>query len=101
MVKHIILWQIKDELTSSERAEVLKNAKINLEGLLGKIDGLTEIKLQTEKLSSSNADMMLDSTFTDEAALKAYQVHPDHVFVADNFIRPYAKARLCLDFEEK
>ena len=71
MVKHIILWQIKDELTSSERAEVLKNAKINLEGLLGKIDGLTEIKLQTEKLSSSNADMMLDSTFTDEAALKA------------------------------
>jgi hypothetical protein len=45
--------------------------------------------------------MMLDSTFTDEAALKAYQVHPDHVFVADNFIRPYTKARLCLDFEEK
>lgn len=101
MVKHIILWQLKDGLLDSERAEILKNAKVNLEGLLGKIEGLAEIKLINEGLASSNADMMLDSTFISEDALKAYQTHPDHVFVADNFIRPFAKARLCLDFKEK
>ena len=100
MVKHIILWQLKDELSEEKKLEVLKNAKENLEGLLGKIDGLTEIKLQTEKLSSSNADMMLYSTFVSNDALMGYQKHPDHVYVADNFIRPFAKARLCLDFEE-
>jgi len=100
MVKHVILWQLKDEIQGEEKAEVLKNAKTQLEGLQGKIEGLIEIKLNIVPLSSSNADMMLDSSFVSEEALKGYQVHPDHVYVADNFIRPYTKARLCLDFEE-
>ena len=99
MVKHVILWQLKDEIQGEEKAEVLKNAKTQLEGLQGKIEGLIEIKLNIVPLSSSNADMMLDSSFVSEEALKGYQVHPDHVYAADNFIRPYTKARLCLDFE--
>lgn len=100
MVKHVILWQLKDEFSETEKNEILKNAKVNLEGLLGKIEGLLEIKLQTERLASSNADMMLYSEFVSLDALKGYQTHPDHVFVADNFIRPFTKARLCLDFKE-
>ena len=95
MVKHVILWQLKDEIENKD--QVLNDAKVNL---LGKIDGLVDIKLHVAPLASSNTDMMLDSTFVDEEALKGYQVHPDHVFVADNFIRPFTKARLCLDFEE-
>ena len=98
MVKHVILWQLKDEIENKD--QILNDAKVNLENLLGKIDGLVDIKLNVAPLASSNADMMLDSTFVDEDALKGYQVHPDHVFVADNFIRPFTKARLCLDFEE-
>ena len=43
---------------------------------------------------------MLDSTFTDEAALKAYAVHPAHVEVADNYVRPFMEVRMCLDFED-
>lgn len=100
MVKHVILWQLKDEFSETEKSEILKNAKVNLEGLLGKVEGLLEIKLQTERLASSNADMMLYSEFVSLDALKGYQTHPDHVFVADNFIRPFTKARLCLDFKE-
>ena len=96
MVKHVIIWQLKDELQNKEK--VLSDAKINLEGLKGKIDGLVDIKLNIDPLNSSNADMMLDSTFVSEDALKGYQTHPDHVYVADNFIRPFTKARLCLDF---
>ena len=98
MVKHVILWQLKDEIENKD--QILNDARVNLENLLGKIDGLVDIKLNIAPLASSNADMMLDSTFVDEDALKGYQVHPDHVFVADNFIRPFTKARLCLDFEE-
>ena len=99
MVKHIILWQLKDELTAEEKQEVKKGIKEGLEGLAGKIPGLTEIKVQTEGLASSNADVMLDSTFEDEAALKGYATHPEHVAVADGKVRPYTKTRLCLDFE--
>lgn len=99
MIKHIILWQLKDELTAEEKTEVKKGIKEGLEGLAGKIPGLTEIKVQTEGLASSNAEVMLDSTFVDEAALKGYAAHPEHVAVADGKVRPYTKTRMCLDFE--
>lgn len=99
MIKHIILWQLKDELSAEEKVQVKAGIKAGLEGLQGKIPGLTEIRVQTEGLVSSNADVMLDSTFTDEAALKGYAVHPDHVEVADTKVRPYTKTRSCMDFE--
>ena len=99
MVKHIILWQLKDELSSEEKAAVKAGIKEGLEGLLGKVPGLTEIKVYTDGLASSNADVMLDSTLVDEEALKGYAVHPDHVAVADGKVRPYTKTRVCLDFE--
>ena len=100
MIKHVILWQLKDGYSDIEKETILKNAKTALEGLLGKIEGLEYIKLNIVPLPSSNCDMMLDSAFTSIDALKAYQVHPDHVYAADNFIRPFTKSRLCLDFEE-
>ena len=100
MVKHVILWQLKDELDEKQKTEVKKNIKTGLEGLIGKIDGLTEIKVYTEGLDSSNADLMLYSVFESEAALKGYAVHPEHVAVADTKVRPFTKTRLCLDFED-
>ena len=99
MVKHIILWQLKDEFTAQEKAEIRKGIKEGLEGLAGQIPGLTEIKVQTEMLASSNVDVMLDSTFVDEAALKGFAVHPAHVEVADTKVRPYTKTRACIDYE--
>ena len=98
MVKHIILWTLK-ECDENEKAKIKKNIKENLEGLKGKIDGLVDIKVYTEGLPSSNADLMLDSTFINEEALKGYAVHPEHVYVADTFVRPYTAVRSCLDFE--
>ena len=89
MVKHLILWKLKDELTTEEKQKIKEEIKTGLEGLQGKIPGLAEIKVQIEGLESSNADLMLDSTFTDEEALKGYSVHPAHVEVADTKVRPY------------
>lgn len=99
MVKHVILWTLKSEYSESEKQEIKADIKEGLEGLLGKIEGLTQIKVYTEGLKSSNADLMLDSTFKDEQALKAYAVHPEHVAVADGKVRPYTAERRCLDFE--
>lgn len=96
MVKHIILWKLKDE---SNTLEVKKNIKENLENLMGKIDGLVEIKVQIECLASSNVDVMLYSVFENEQALKGYAIHPEHVFVADTFVRPFTEVRSCIDFQ--
>ena len=97
MVKHIILWKLKEECNT---ASVKAGIKEGLEGLLGKIPGLLAISVQNEGLASSNADVMLYSVFEDEASLQGYATHPAHVLVADTFVRPFAATRLCLDFEE-
>ena len=99
MVKHVILWQLKDELSEAEKKSVKEGIKENLEGLQGKIPGLVEIKVQIDYLASSNADVMLDSLFENEESLKGYAVHPEHVKVADNNVRPYTKTRSCMDYE--
>ena len=98
MVKHIILWQLKEDLT--DKAAVKAGIKAGLEGLKGRIPGLIDIRVRTEGLPSSNADVMLDSSFTDAASLKGYAAHPEHVAVADAKVRPFTRTRLCLDFEE-
>ncbi len=99
MVKHLILWQLRDELTDSEKQTVKAEIKAGLEGLAGKIPGLVEIHVQTDCLPTSNADLLLDSTFTDAAALQGYSVHPDHLAVANGKVRPNTKSRTCMDFE--
>ena len=99
MVKHIILWTLKTEYSQEQKEEIKANIKKGLEGLKGKIDGLTDIKVNITGLPSSNADLMLDSTFESEEALKAYAVHPAHVEVADTLVRPFTATRSCLDFE--
>lgn len=99
MVKHVILWQLKDELQGEGKETVKAGIKSGLEALAGQIPGLIDIHVQTEGLSSSNVDVMLDSTFVDEEALKTYASHPAHVKVADNQVRPYTKTRSCMDFE--
>jgi len=99
MVKHIILWQLKDEIQGEEKEKVMAGIKAGLQGLAGQIPGLIDIKVQTECLASSNVDVMLDSTFVDESALKTYAGHPAHVKVADNNVRPFTKTRACMDFE--
>ncbi len=98
MVKHIIVWTLK-EMSDEEKIKVKKGIKENLEALKGKIPGLLEITVYTEALSSSNADLILDSTFLDEASLKGYAIHPDHVYVADTFVRPNVQIRSCIDYE--
>ncbi|MCH5196707.1 MAG: Dabb family protein [Oscillospiraceae bacterium] len=98
MVKHIIIWKLK-EMSDAEKNERKRLIKEGLEGLKGKIDGLVEIKVITEPLPSSNGDLMLDSTFTDYEALKGYSIHPEHVKVADERVRPFTADRKCVDYE--
>ena len=99
MIKHVILWKLKDEI--ADKASVKAGIKSGLEGLRGIVPGLVDITVRTEGLASSNADVMLDSTFESEDALKGYAQHSAHVDVANTKVRPYTQTRLCLDFEVK
>lgn len=99
MVKHIILWKLKEELTEEEKNTVRAGIKEGLESLKGKIPGMTDISVRIDYLPTSTVDVMLDSTFESAKALKNYSTHPAHVAVADSKVRPYTATRACMDFE--
>lgn len=99
MVRHVILWQLKEEYGEAQKAQIKKGIKEGLEGLQGKIPGLLEIKVYTDPLKTANCDVMLDSKFESEAALNGYTVHPDHVEVATTRVRPFVCNRVVMDCE--
>ena len=99
MVRHVILWTLKDEYSGDQISKIKEGIKQGLEGLYGQIPGLKEIRVNTDPLSSSNCDVMLDSLFEDEDSLKAYSTHPAHVEVANGKVRPYTATRTCMDYE--
>ena len=99
MVKHIILWKLRSDLSAAEKQQAAEAIKKGLEGLKGQVPGLIDIHVQIDgRLESSNADIMLDSTLESEAALKGYAVHPAHLAVANGVVRPYTEVRTCLDY---
>ena len=100
MVKHIILWKLRSELSEAQKREVAVAIKQGLEGLKGKVPGLLDIHVQIDgRLETSNADIMLDSTLDSFESLKGYAVHPAHVAVANGVVRPNTELRTCLDYE--
>ena len=100
MTHHIILWKLKDELTDSQKEIAKQNIKSGLEGLAGKIPGLLSIKVNIGNIPSSTVDLMLDSCFDSPESLKGYSVHPEHLAVANGFVRPNTAVRSCIDYED-
>lgn len=100
MVKHIILWKLRSELSAEEKQAKAQAIKQGLEGLLGQVPGLMSIHVQIDgRLDSSNADIMLDSTLDSPESFRGYAVHPAHVAVANGVVRPNTELRTCLDYE--
>ena len=97
MVKHMIIWKMKDDIV--DKAETAVKIKAALEGLVGQIDGLLAMHILTECYPSSAGDVMMDSTFRDLAALEAYQQHPLHVAIANGLVRPAMCQRLSFDYK--
>ena len=97
MVRHVILWQFKDELSAPEKEAAAAKAK-ELEALVGVVPGLVSLTVATNPLDTSNVSLMLDSTLESKEALAGYAVHPDHVKAA-TYVRSMVKSRYCMDFE--
>lgn len=92
----MIVWNLKDDIDKNAiKAEIKKQ----LEALVGRIDGLLEMKIIIEGLPSSSGDLLMDSTFESADALKAYAVHPEHVAIADGIVRPNTATRASYDYE--
>jgi quinol monooxygenase YgiN len=76
MIRHIVMWRLKDTPNKAANAVRIKQL---LEGLRGRIPGLLKIEVGIDfSAGETSADMVLLSEFTNSEALDAYQRHPLH-----------------------
>ncbi|MBR2595610.1 MAG: Dabb family protein [Solobacterium sp.] len=99
MVKHIILWQLNDDLSPEEKVHAAAAIKDGLERLAGQIEGLIDIHVTIDPLKTSTHDIMLDCMLKDADALAYYAAHPAHVKVKDGVIAANTHGRVCIDYE--
>lgn len=95
MIRHMIIWKLKDDAKEGCKAEI----KSALEGLVGVIDGLVSMHILTEPYECSSGDIAMDSLFESKEALEGYQVHPKHLEIANGLVRPNVSLRLSFDCE--
>ena len=91
MVHHIVMWKFKPEIQDAEKPA--------LKSLVGKVPGLLTVEFVEEPLSSSTHDIALVTTLEKAEDVAVYGSHPEHVKVADTYVRPYVTERACLDYE--
>lgn len=99
MVRHIVSWNYAEHLTAEERVKAGADMKRELENLVHLIDGLESIHVYLDHLPTSDADIVLDSVLVSEEALNQYTVHPEHVRVGSNFVKPFVMNRKCVDVQ--
>lgn len=100
MVNHIVMWKFKPEIEESRKPELKKAMELNLRSLVGKVPGLLSVQFVRQPISSSTHDIALVTTLEKEADIAVYASHPEHVKVADTYVRPYVTERACLDYAE-
>jgi len=93
------MWKYKNEFSEAENKENVLRVKRELEALAIGIDAIVEFKVYINELASSNMDVVLNSLFESEAALSAYQMHPEHQRVGA-YVGTVLQERVCIDYYE-
>ena len=98
MLKHIVMWQLKDHAEGSDKAGNAAKMKALLDGCRDIVPGMLafEAALAQPGLEATY-DVVLYAEFTDKAALDAYQSHPQHEAIKP-FIGAIRCARQCMDY---
>lgn len=99
MIKHIVLWKLKNSAEGATKEENIKKMKAGLEGLKAKVPGIRHLEVGINMVSSDAAyDVALYSEFVGEKDLDSYQKHPEHLKIAD-FIGKIRESRVVIDYK--
>jgi quinol monooxygenase YgiN len=92
MVKHIVLWTVKDGV---DKDATFENVSAQFKPLVGKVPGLLSLEMHK---GFQGYDICLESTHTDKAALEVYQNHPDHLELK-KVVAAFREQRASCDYE--
>lgn len=97
MVRHIVMWQLKDSLSKEERETACRKIKTDIEGLQEKIPQIRELTVGMNCNPEEEYDIVLNGLFDSLQDIKLYAVHPEHVMVA-GFIKGVVQKRCAADY---
>lgn len=97
MIKHLVFWRFKDSAAGRTKQHNMEQVKRQLEALNG-LPGVVAVEVGFDVLNvGASCDVALYSVFEDQAALDAYQEHPDHVAVKE-FLGEVTEERYVVDY---
>ena len=98
MVKHIVMFKLKETLSAEEKLVVMNDFKAAIEALPAKIDVIRKVFVGLNINEAEQWDICLESEFDTLDDVKAYAVHPDHVAAA-GILKDAKQDRACVDYE--
>ena len=99
MIRHIVFWKLRDDVTGQARTDVLRQIKDGFEAMQGQIPGLLQIQIGIPfSDGAESADVALYSEFESRAALDGYATHPLHQAMV-TIVREVRVERRVADFE--
>jgi hypothetical protein len=98
MLKHIVLFKLKQSAEGASRAENAEKIKAQLEALIGKIPQIRRMEVGINAVPSDAAyDLAIYAEFADQKELEIYAKHPEHVKIAD-FVGKVRENRAVVDY---
>jgi hypothetical protein len=101
MIKHIVMWQLKDHAEGADKATNAIKMKALLDACSDIVPGILKLEVAIAQAGlEATYDVVLYSEFESAAALDAYQNHPQHLALKP-FVGAIRLARQCMDYEVK
>lgn len=95
MIKHIVLFKLKDE---ADKATVMNQFKAAIEALPAVIPVIRKIEVGLNMNPAESWDIALYSEFDSLDDVKTYAAHPAHVEAA-KLLADAKESRSCVDYE--
>jgi heme-degrading monooxygenase HmoA len=101
MIKHIVMWQLKDHAEGADKATNAIKMKALLDACSDIVPGILKLEVAIAQAGlEATYDVVLYSEFESAAALDAYQNHPQHLALKP-FVGAIRLSRQCMDYEVK
>ena len=98
MIKHIVMWKLKEQAEGADKATNAVKMKALLDACANLVPGLEKLEVAIAQPGlEATYDIVLYTEFSSQAALAAYQAHPQHQALMP-FIAAVREARQCMDY---
>jgi len=98
MLKHIVLFKLKERAEGASKEQNAKKVKEDLEALTGKIPQIRHLEVGINCIPGDAAyDIAIYSEFANDADLSLYAKHPEHMKVAE-FVGKVRESRVVVDY---